>query len=342
MSPDAASSQLVASSNSGPAAPFAHTVGGLEPEVRRLTEAIERIAASDLRAPVDTGAGGPLAPAWTALHLLVRRFSTTFASLSGNSTAVAKAADELIELNKTLGTQAEQTSAKASTSSCTAEGVSRSVQTVSTGMEELNASILEIAKSAGQAAGVASEGVAVAGATNQVVAKLGLSSAEIGKVVKVITGIAQQTNLLALNATIDAARAGEAGKGFAVVANEVKELAKETARATEDISQKIEAIQGDTTRSVNAIGEISDIINRIADIQATIASAVEQQTATTREIAKSVGQAAEGAAEIASTILQVADVAERTPESTTDARVAAGELRQLARELGEHLSSYKR
>ena len=339
MSPEAPSSRVVSASDSGPAAPFAQAP---EAEVLLLAKAIERLAAGDLRPTAGAGNAGPLAPAWKALQLLGTRLSSTFGSLSGNSTAVAQAADRLIHLNKTLGAQAEQTSATASASSCSAEVVSRSVQTMSSGMEELNASILEIAKSAGQAAGVASEGVAVAGATNEVVAKLGASSAEIGKVVKVITSIAQQTNLLALNATIEAARAGEAGKGFAVVANEVKELAKETARATEDISQKIEAIQGDTTRSVSAIGKISDIINRIADIQATIASAVEQQTATTKEIAKSVAQAAEGTGEIASTILEVAEVAERTRESTTDARAAAGELRQLAGELDKHLSAYKR
>ncbi len=156
--------------------------------------------------------------------------------------------------------------------------------------EEMTASIREIAKNANEAARVATQAVKVAETTNSTVGKLGESSAEIGKVIKVITSIAQQTNLLALNATIEAARAGEAGKGFAVVANEVKELAKETAKATEDISQKIEAIQTDTRGAVAAIGQIGTIINQINDIQNTIASAVEEQTATTNEISRNVAR----------------------------------------------------
>ena len=164
-------------------------------------------------------------------------------------------------------------------------------------------------------------------------AKLGESSMEIGKVIKVITSIAQQTNLLALNATIEAARAGEAGKGFAVVANEVKELAKQTATATEDISQKIEAIQNDTKGAVTAIDQIGKIINQINDIQNTIASAVEEQTATTNEIARNAAEAAKGSNEISHNITSVSTAAKNTTQGANNTLTAATELASLAAEL---------
>ena len=203
-------------------------------------------------------------------------------------------AQELTSVSQQMAANAEETAAQANVASAAAEQVSKNVTTVATGAEEMGASIKEIAKNANEAARVATSAVKVAEKTNATVAKLGESSAEIGNVIKVITSIAQQTNLLALNATIEAARAGEAGKGFAVVANEVKELAKQTAKATEDISRKIEAIQADTKGAVEAIAQIGKIINQINDIQNTIASAVEEQTATTGEISRNVGRGGQG------------------------------------------------
>ena len=159
--------------------------------------------------------------------------------------------------------------------------------------------------------------------------------------IKVITSIAQQTNLLALNATIEAARAGEAGKGFAVVANEVKELAKETAKATEDISAKIETIQGDTKAAVQAIGNISSIINQVNAISATIATAVEEQNATTNEMARNVSEAARGSSEITQNIAGVAQAAESTTRGAGDTQQAAAELSKMGTALRELVTKFK-
>jgi uncharacterized protein YoxC len=181
----------------------------------------------------------------------------------------------------------------------------------------------------------------VAEKTNRTVARLGESSAEIGQVIKVINSIAEQTNLLALNATIEAARAGEAGKGFAVVANEVKELAKQTGKATEDISQKIQSIQGSTQEAVEAIGSISKVINQINDISNTIASAVEEQSATTNEISRNVEEAAKGSGEIANYIGSVAGTAEGTASEAKRAYAASQNLERLSLELDQIVGQFR-
>jgi methyl-accepting chemotaxis protein len=254
-------------------------------------------------------------------------------ALVGTVDTLAGAAQELTSVSQQMAANSEETATQASVVSAAAEQVSRNVGTVASAAEEMGASIKEIAKSANEAARVATSAVKVAEKTNATVSKLGESSAEIGNVIKVITSIAQQTNLLALNATIEAARAGEAGKGFAVVANEVKELAKQTAKATEDIGRKIEAIQADTKGAVDAIAQIGTIIAQINDIQSTIASAVEEQTATTAEISRNVGEAALGSREIAQNVMGVAQAARSTTEGAAKTKSSADELSRMAAEL---------
>jgi methyl-accepting chemotaxis protein len=261
--------------------------------------------------------------------------------VANNSTSMSAAAEELTAVSTQMSANAEETSAQANVVSAASEQVSKNVQTVATSAEEMTASIKEIAKNAAEAAKVATGAVKVAEKTNATITKLGDSSTEIGKVIKVITSIAQQTNLLALNATIEAARAGEAGKGFAVVANEVKELAKETAKATEDISQKIEAIRSDTKESVEAIAQISTIINQINDISNTIASAVEEQTATTNEMTRNISEAAKGSSEIAQNITGVATAAKSTTEGATNTSKAAADLSKMSNELQQAVSAFK-
>jgi methyl-accepting chemotaxis protein len=275
------------------------------------------------------------------LSKFLSNLRSSVSSIAEMSQSLASASRELTAVSQQMASNAEQTAAQANVASAAAEQVSKNVTTVSTGAEEMGASIKEIAKNAHEAAKVATAAVKVADKTNATVAKLGESSVEIGNVIKVITSIAQQTNLLALNATIEAARAGEAGKGFAVVANEVKELAKQTARATEDISRKIEAIQGDTKGAVQAIEQIGKIINQINDIQSTIASAVEEQTATTGEITRNVGEAAKGSGEIAQNINGVAQAARSTTEGASDTKRSADELSQMAVNLQQLVGQFK-
>ncbi len=234
-----------------------------------------------------------------------------------------------------------ETAAQSDSVSRATQQVTQNLQSLSTGAGEMTSTIQNIAANTNEAAKVAGSAVSAAETANATVAKLGQSSAEIGEVIKVITSIAEQTNLLALNATIEAARAGEAGKGFAVVANEVKELAKQTAKATEDISRKIIAIQADTKGAVAAIGTVSGVINQINDISATIAAAVEEQSATTNEMTRNASEAASGAGDISVSIGGVAQAAEGTLSRAQESQKAAQELTSIATQLGGLMRQFK-
>lgn len=313
----------------------------LRQKVAGILEVVDAASNGDLTREISVSGDDAVGQMAAGLDSFFTDLRTSIASIAENASALSGASEELSAVSSQMSSNAEETSSQANVVSAASEQVSMNVQTVSTGVEELNAAIREIAKNASDAARVSQQAVSVADNTNVTIAKLGDSSVEIGKVVKVITSIAEQTNLLALNATIEAARAGEAGKGFAVVANEVKELAKETAKATEDISQKIDAIQTDTQGAVEAIREIGDVINQINDISNTIASAVEEQTATANEMGRNVAEAARGASEIASNITSVASAAENTTQGAGNSQQAAGELSRMASDLQSLVSRFK-
>jgi methyl-accepting chemotaxis protein len=307
-----------------------------------ILQQAEAIAAGDLtHDDLKVRSQDELGDLTTAINKMSSSLKTMILAITQNSMQVASASEELSNTSQQITANSEETSTQAKVVSDAAQQVSQNLQTVATGAEEMGASIKEIAKNATEAAKVATSAVKVAETTTATVTKLGDSSTEIGQVIKVITSIAQQTNLLALNATIEAARAGEAGKGFAVVANEVKELAKETAKATEDISRKIEAIQTDTKAAVEAISTISGVINEINGISNTIATAVEEQNATTNEMARNVSEAAHGSGEITNNISGVAQAAESTSRGAGDTQKAAHQLVETAAELRRLIEQFR-
>jgi methyl-accepting chemotaxis protein len=301
--------------------------------LRRMKDVLGQVAGGDLTPRVASPTGDEVGRMGVALNDTLDRMGGTIETIAAGALTLSSASEELSVVSQDMSGTAEETAAQAASVSAAAEQVSTNLLAVSAGAEELGASILEIARNTTDAAGVASQAVAVAFSTNETVVKLGTSASEIGEVIRVITSIAEQTNLLALNATIEAARAGEGGKGFAVVANEVKDLARKTARSSEEIGHKIESIQADTQLAVAAIAQITAIIGEINDIQTVVAAAVEEQAVTTSEMSTSVTEAAAGSTDIARNIIGVAEAASTTTEGAANTHGSAEELARLANEL---------
>ncbi|MEV4706423.1 methyl-accepting chemotaxis protein [Actinoplanes sp. NPDC049316] len=276
-----------------------------------------------------------------ALNTALDRLTAAMRTIGENVTTLASSSEELTAVAGQMNDSAARSAGRAQAVTTASEEISHNITTVSAGAEEIGASISEIARSTSSAADVAAQAVRISTEAGEILQQLGTSSAEIVSVIKIITGIAEQTNLLALNATIEAARAGDAGKGFAVVAGEVKELAQETARATEDIRTRVGAIQTDSAAAVAAIGEIGAVIDQINATQTAIAAAVEQQTATTNEMTRNVGEVAGGSTEIAANVAEVAEAAAETTNAASNTAGAADELARVAHDLQKSLAMFR-
>ncbi|WP_433053184.1 methyl-accepting chemotaxis protein [Dactylosporangium sp. CS-033363] len=309
--------------------------------LRACVAALARIGAGDLTARVPPQHRDEIGRVAGALNGTAEAVAAMVRRIGQASDQVAGASGELSAVSEQLARAAEGTTAQVGDVSTGADDVSHHVRAVAAATDEMTVAIREIAGNAAEAAGVAQGAAGNAEQTSAGVARLGAASEQITTVVALITQIAEQTNLLALNATIEAARAGEAGKGFAIVAGEVKDLARQTAAATEQIAAQVGAMQHETGGTITAIGEIAAVIATINDYAATIASAVEEQTAVTAEIARRVGQAADGSSGIAGTITHVAASAATVSSSATETQATAAELARMASDLRATVAAYR-
>jgi methyl-accepting chemotaxis protein len=295
----------------------------------------------DLTRRVDASSRDEIGEVAKWFNTFMEKLQMVFTNVGTNTDGVTASSERMSAVSQTLIANAQETSAQAGQVTSAAQHVNQNLNTVATGTQEMTISIKDIARHASEAAQVTQEAVKIAGQANGAITKLGESSGEISQFIKVITSIAQQTNLLALNATIEAARAGESGKGFAVVANEVKALAKQTAKATEDISQRIRNIQENTQGAVDAIETIGTVINEINRIAGTIAAAVEEQDATTNEMSRNVAEAARASEEITRNISGVAQAAQSTSQGVDDSQQSVKELAERSTQLRELVGQFK-
>ncbi|AEV83057.1 Methyl-accepting chemotaxis aspartate transducer [Actinoplanes sp. SE50] len=309
--------------------------------VSRLRAAITSLAGGDLTSASGLTTGDEFGMMGRDLDHAVDSVQTMMAELAATVTELSTSAHQLAQLGGDLNSGADEASGKAIAASESASLINASVESVAAGAEQMTASIREIAGTSAQAAAVANESLEIASSTSRQISELGQSSTEISDVVRLITSIAEQTNLLALNATIEAARAGDAGKGFAVVASEVKDLAQETARATEDITRRIAAIQSSSEAAGVAVQRIQQVIGQINDYSNTIAAAVEQQSATTNEMTRSITEAAENSRLVRTSFAAVAQVTSTTADAAQASRRAADHLSALAGKLNSVVSRFR-
>ncbi|MEQ1831698.1 MAG: methyl-accepting chemotaxis protein [Candidatus Eisenbacteria bacterium] len=302
---------------------------------------MDAVAGGNLDARSNLHSDDELGRLGAAVNHAMESLSRTLSGIARNAVAVGQSSELLTTVSHELSQNAHETSSRSQQASAASEEVDASVRMVTTSSQEVGASIREVAQNTNEAVAVAGTAVRLAGEANATVRQLGESSEQIDNVIRVISSIAEQTNILALNAEIEAARAGDAGKGFSVVANEVKDLAKETARATEDIARRVSAIRSDSRAAVQAISEIVGIIDRISATQTSIAKSVQEQNAATAEIARSMTDASSGTSEIASNIAALAETAERGSSAARETQRAAEDLSTRAAELQRLVGEFR-
>ena len=302
---------------------------------------LQQVSSGDLTATADVQADDELGRVARTLNDATSAQRQSVTAIGDNAEMLAAAAEELTATSRVMAGAAETTATQASIVAEQSEMVNQNVQSAASAPDELTASITQISASAWEAARVATQAVEVAERTTEIMNRLGRSSIDIGAVIKEIKGVADQTNLLALNATIESARAGEMGKGFAVVAGEVKDLARATATATTDITNKISTVSDETLEAIAAIEQISSTIAQINEIQHSIASAVEEQTAAINEIARSMNDVAAGSAAINDVMDGVTRAADSATSGAAQTEQAAGELAQMASNLGGLVGAFR-
>ena len=309
--------------------------------LRRVLAVVNGLAEGRLDQRVGYDAKDEVGELARATNASIDQLSTLVGEITTNAESLASASEQLTDVSSQLSAVAEQSSAQSSMVAAATEQISTNVGVLAAAGDDMSAAIQEIANSSNQAAQTASEAVTHAAEASATVERLGASSQEIGDVVKLITSIAEQTNLLALNATIEAARAGDAGKGFAVVAGEVKELAQQTAHATEQVVNRIATTQSDAAAATAAIAQINEVIGRIDVLQMTVSAAVEQQSATTNEMVRNVTEVSTGTQEISSNINGIATAASQTTESATETATTAAEVSRAANQLRELVGAFR-
>lgn len=309
--------------------------------VKNVRQTLTQVANGDLTGTTKVSSADEIGDIANAADAAVGSVRDTLAAINRSSCELDTAAQALRAVATEIAELSEGTSTYASTAAASAHVVHANSQALAAGTDQMETSIAEISRNAQQAANAGQQAVSAVQASTATVARLGESSTTIGEVLKLITSIAQQTNLLALNATIEAARAGEAGKGFAVVASEVKELAQETARATDDIAQRIAALRSDSAQAADAIGSIAQVIVDINQYQTTIASAVEEQGSTTIEMGRRISAAAAGSGAITTNVEDVASAARATNAKVEKAREAADKLATISDDLRQAAAAFQ-